>query len=238
MDHVFISYVRDNTQAVRRLYNELTAYGIEVWLDRNDIMPGTRWRSAIRRAIQDGDFFIACFSKEYNKRDSTYMNEELTLAIEELRKRSHDRAWFIPVKLSECEIPDREIGAGETIQDLQWLELHSNWSESFQQILDVIQPLPKVVRYIAELLHPTKSQETRLSAVTALGAIASHPDKMKISDARVMPFLKKALNDRNIRVRIHAAFALSRLGDPEGFREVEKYRLMYGGDLSKLMRGL
>jgi hypothetical protein len=33
---------------------------------------------------------MACFSKEYNERDETYMNEELTIAIDKLRKRPSD----------------------------------------------------------------------------------------------------------------------------------------------------
>ena len=114
MQHVFISYVRENEKTVNRLYHDLTSRGIRVWLDRNEIKPGVRWKTAIRKAIQEGAYFIACFSKEYNDRDETYMNEELTLATEVLRQQPSDKAWFIPVKLNECRIPDRDIGGGET----------------------------------------------------------------------------------------------------------------------------
>ena len=31
------------------------------------------------------------------------MNEELTIAIEELRLSTYKRAWFIPIKLNECK---------------------------------------------------------------------------------------------------------------------------------------
>jgi hypothetical protein len=81
--HVFISYVRQNREVVDRLANELSKRGVIVWLDRNNISPGARWRDAIKKAIESGNFFIACFSKEYNERDKTYMNEELTIAIDE-----------------------------------------------------------------------------------------------------------------------------------------------------------
>ena len=138
MAHVFISYVRENLGVVRRLCEELTSHGVEVWLDRKNIMPGVRWKQAIRKAISEGAFFLTCFSKEYNERDKTYMNEELTLAIEELRRRPTDKAWFVPVKLSECEIPDRDIGAGETLQDIQWVELYKDWSSGIQRILESI----------------------------------------------------------------------------------------------------
>ena len=127
-------------EIVDRLYQELKAYGIQVWLDRNDIDPGSRWEQAIRRAIQQGAFFIACFSKEYNAREKTYMNEELTIAIEELRRHPTDRIWFIPVKLNECEIPDREIGGGKTLQAFQHVNLYEDWDGNIQRILRVVQP--------------------------------------------------------------------------------------------------
>lgn len=104
MPKVFISYVRENTSYVYQLARELKVYGIEVWIDKTDIKPGERWADAIRDGIEKGDFFIACFSEEYSTRMRTYMNEEITLAIEELRQRPTDRAWFIPVLLSRTEI--------------------------------------------------------------------------------------------------------------------------------------
>jgi len=138
--YVFISYVGEDSETVDRLCGYLIAAGVKVWLDKNRIAPGVRWRQAIRRAISEGAFFIACFSKVYNDRSKTYMNEELILAIEELRQRPTDQSWFIPVKLDECEIPDRDIGAGETLRDLQYVELDEvNWNGGIKRILEVVE---------------------------------------------------------------------------------------------------
>lgn len=76
MSHVFISYVRENQKEVDRLCEELSKHGVKVWLARNDIRAGARWQDAIDDAIQKVAHFIACFSKEYNQRGETYMNEE------------------------------------------------------------------------------------------------------------------------------------------------------------------
>ena len=140
MQHVFISYVSENRKEIDRLYKALTSHGIKVWLDRNDIPPGLRWKTEIRRAIQQGLFFIACFSKEYHERDKTYMIKELTIAIGELRQRSADRVWFVPIKLNECEIPDIDIGPGETLHDLQYVSLYEDWNVGVQRIHNVVQP--------------------------------------------------------------------------------------------------
>ena len=140
MRHVFISYVRENEKAVSRLYHDLTSHGIDVWLDRNKIDPGVRWKKAIRQAIQSGAFFIACFSSEYNERDKTYMNEELIVATDVLRQQSFDKVWFIPIKLNECEIPEEDLGGGKTFKDFQWVELYKDWDTGIHSLLKSISP--------------------------------------------------------------------------------------------------
>lgn len=138
MSHVFISYVRENEALAIQLSRILRENGVDVWLDRDSIAPGKRWKHEIRRAIHDGAFFVACFSAEYSAKTKTYMNEELTIAIEELRLRPAERSWFIPVKLSDCGIPDRDIGAGGTLLDIQWLDLSRDWSEGCKELANLL----------------------------------------------------------------------------------------------------
>ncbi len=135
MAHVFISYVRENQDVVDRLCASLRTNQIEVWLDREQIQPGQRWRDAIRSAIRNGAFFLACFSRESTARERSYMNDELTLAIDELRLRPTSRSWFIPVLLSGSEVPDRNIGGGETLRDFQWVDLAAGWDDGIRAIV-------------------------------------------------------------------------------------------------------
>lgn len=138
MRHVFISYCHENKTIIDRLNQALVSHDIHTWLDRDNIGPGTPWKQAIQQAIQHGDFFIACFSKEANNRNQTYMNEELNLAIKELHRRPTDKIWFIPVKLNECEIPDINIGEGLTLRDLQYINLYEDWDTGIQRILSIM----------------------------------------------------------------------------------------------------
>ncbi|HLN09752.1 MAG TPA: toll/interleukin-1 receptor domain-containing protein, partial [Xanthobacteraceae bacterium] len=138
MAHVFVSYVRQNRDEVDRLAAELKHNGVPVWLDRNDIEPGARWRDAIKGAIQTGSFFMACFSREYQERDRTHMNEELTLAIDELRARPSDKTCFIPVLINQTEIPSRRISASEDLSDIQAVNLYENWTYGIHRIIAVL----------------------------------------------------------------------------------------------------
>ncbi|MGH6899817.1 MAG: toll/interleukin-1 receptor domain-containing protein [Geminicoccaceae bacterium] len=108
--HVFLSHVREDADRVERLATDLKARGIETWIDRHQIKPGQRWEEAIAGAIRSGAFFVACFSQAYAARSSSYMNEELHLASKEVRRKSMNTSWFIPIRLDDCEIPDWRLG--------------------------------------------------------------------------------------------------------------------------------
>ena len=83
---------------------------------------------------------MACFSKQYWDRPVTFMNTELGFAIGELSKRRHDQSWFIPVRLDDCEIPEHSIGAGETLTDLQRVDLFRDWADGMRRILATLTP--------------------------------------------------------------------------------------------------
>lgn len=143
MSHVFVSYVHQDSEIVDRLVMSLRTQGVNVWIDREQIKPGEKWQPAIRNAIREGAYFLACFSMASQERARSYMNEELTLAIEELRRRPSDRRWFIPVLLSDCAVPDRSIGAGETLRDIQWVSLTGDYERGIDVILEAISHPPQ-----------------------------------------------------------------------------------------------
>jgi nucleoside phosphorylase len=97
---------------------------VRVWRDTADLWPGEDWRVKIRRAIADDAFaFIACFSRTSVSRSKSHQNEELTLAVEQLRLRPPSRPWLIPARFDDCEIPDWDIGGGRTLASIQSADL-------------------------------------------------------------------------------------------------------------------
>ncbi|MEA5366464.1 toll/interleukin-1 receptor domain-containing protein [Amycolatopsis sp., V23-08] len=123
--HAFISYVHQDRDAVAKLQKILSSAGVPVWLDKEDLWPGEDWRLKIRRAItKESLVFIACFSKNSSARDVSYQNEELNLAVEQLRRRPPGGTpWLIPVRLDDCEIPEYEIAPGRMLDSLQMVDL-------------------------------------------------------------------------------------------------------------------
>lgn len=137
---VFLSYVREDSALVDQIADTLRMHGIDVWLDRTNILPGDDWRKAIRHAIRDGAYFVACFSPAYAKRTRTYMNEELDLAVRQLLLMPHGTRWFIPIKLAACEIPELEIGAVRTLESIQYVDFSTDWNSAMTELLKGLLP--------------------------------------------------------------------------------------------------
>ncbi len=122
--HVFISYVREDSIEVDRLQRLLKRAGVPVWRDTADLWPGEDWRVKIRQAISDNALvFLACLSRRSLAREKSYQNEELTLAIDQMRRRPPSEPWLIPVRFDECDIPDWDVGGGRSLTDIQRADL-------------------------------------------------------------------------------------------------------------------
>ena len=138
--HVFISYVREDSRNVDQLQRLLEVAGIPVWRDTADLWPGEDWRVKIRRAIMDNALvFLACFSVASLARGRSFQNEELVLAIEQLRLRRPEDPWLIPIRFDECEIPDRDIGGGRSLTSIQRADLFGeHYAEDAERIITAI----------------------------------------------------------------------------------------------------
>jgi ATP-dependent Clp protease ATP-binding subunit ClpB len=118
--HAFMSYIRENSAEADRLQQVLEAAGVRVWRDTDDLWPGQDWREKIRLAImKDSLIFLACFSTRSISRETSYQNEELTLAVEQMRLRRPGQPWLIPIRFDDCDIPDLDLGGGRRLGSIQ-----------------------------------------------------------------------------------------------------------------------
>ncbi|MEL6307114.1 MAG: toll/interleukin-1 receptor domain-containing protein, partial [Chloroflexota bacterium] len=79
MAQYFISYSRENIEIVERLRNDLQTAGVNLWIDKVGLQPGTPdWDEALREAIRacDAVLFIASPAS----RRSAYVRDEIALA--------------------------------------------------------------------------------------------------------------------------------------------------------------
>jgi TIR domain len=118
--YAFMSYVRENSAEADRLQEVLEAAGVRVWRDTANLWPGQDWREMVRHAIvKDSLVFLACFSTKGVSRETSYQNEELLLAIEQMRIRRPGQSWLIPIRFDDCAIPDMDLGGGRRLGSIQ-----------------------------------------------------------------------------------------------------------------------
>ncbi len=141
--HLFLSYCRDNTAEVTKLHADLIAAGEQVWWDK-DILPGRKWKLAIRQAMKDSYAVVLCLSRETDGRTESGIFPEAMDAIAAYRKYAPGSIYLIPVRLSECEIPPFEIDDLSTLDSLEYVDLFpsADRNAGLQRLIQALQATP------------------------------------------------------------------------------------------------
>ena len=144
--HVFLSYCKDDENEVTKLHDDLIAAGETVWWMK-DILPGEDWKQAIRRAMKAAYAVVVCLSQKLAGRIQSGVYPEVLDAITAYRQQASGSIFLIPVRLSDCEIPDIEIDDTRTLDRL----------------------------HTTDLFPETKRPAALKQLLAALGATAGHP---------------------------------------------------------------
>ena len=128
---VFLAYVDEDTERVRRLHDALAEKRFDPWFDKTKLLPGQNWPRAIETAIQTSDFFIGCFSTRASIKRGAFQSE-LRYALECARQTPLDEIFFIPVRLEECAVPAR------VSHHLQYVDLFPDWDSGVRRLLAVL----------------------------------------------------------------------------------------------------
>ncbi|MBB5867974.1 hypothetical protein F4553_001353 [Allocatelliglobosispora scoriae] len=134
----FISYLHEDADVVATIARRLAEAGVEVWRDRSNLRAGELWRRGIARAIRDCSHFVVCFSSSYGVKHETYMDDEIRLALSELRLMNRGRGWFVPVLLDDCRIPAIRVSSEETIADLHFFDFHADPATAMRRLIETL----------------------------------------------------------------------------------------------------
>jgi hypothetical protein len=128
---VFIAYAVEDREMADRLFVGLEAAGCAPWLDRRKLLPGQDWPQRIQEAIENSDYFIACFSsRSVNKRGG--FQAEVRQALECARSIPLDQVFLIPARLDECRVPWR------IRRETQYVDLYPDWEAGVGRILAIL----------------------------------------------------------------------------------------------------
>ena len=127
MPQVFIAYVKEESAAAERLYGALEAAGFSPWLDTRKLLPGQNWPRAIESAIENADFFVACFSARSVSKKGGFQ-AEIRYALDCARRVPLEDVFIVPVRLNACRVP-RSIE-----RELQYVDLFPDWQRGVERL--------------------------------------------------------------------------------------------------------
>jgi hypothetical protein len=126
----FLCYASDDRPAIRRLYQRLSAEGVEPWMDSYDLRAGQDWQLEVRQAVTRSDVVLVCLSQSSIGKTG-FVQKEIRFALDAADERPGGAVFLIPVRLEDCRVPNRlshwhwvdyflEGGFDRLIQALQW----------------------------------------------------------------------------------------------------------------------
>lgn len=114
---VFLCHASEDKPAVRKLCGRLSEDGFDPWLDEERILGGQDWKAVITREVRDSHVVVACLSNTSIRKDG-FVQRELKEALDVADEKPEGTISLIPVRLEECEVPDR-------LSRLHWVDLYA-----------------------------------------------------------------------------------------------------------------
>jgi hypothetical protein len=124
---VFIAHVREDAASAERLARNLEEAGFNPWTDARKLLPGQNWPRAIENAIENSDFFVACFSTHAVSKKGGFQ-AELRYGLDCARHVPLDEIFVVPARLDECRMP-RSIQ-----REIQYIDLFPDWARGARRM--------------------------------------------------------------------------------------------------------
>jgi hypothetical protein len=161
MPRVFLSYAREDAQAVERVAIELRAHGVELWMDRQDLVAGDEWLPQIEAAISKADFMLVFISR--TSLNSAWVHREYQTAFQRQAKTGGTR--LIPVLLERVQLPP-------FLAAIQYVDLTESYVKGIEQILHTLEvptgPRPKDVIDASKLAKEVAGEVAKILGLEAV----------------------------------------------------------------------
>ena len=193
---VFLCHSSADKARVRALYDRLVEDGFSPWLDEADLLAGQRWELATRRAVRESDFVAVCLSRA-STTTAGYVHKEISFALDVSDEQPEDAIFVIPVRLEECQVPDR-------LSELHWVDLYAR--EGYARLTRVLRRGRRLHAHGLgapgpnDLLSQQAPRSITEDEIRKVLARADDPDRAR---QRVEVILERALNYRHCVRELH-----------------------------------
>lgn len=138
---VFLSYSHQDEDFSSHLRSDLTAHGIQVWRDRENIPYGQPWDDVIEYTLRSGDITHVLVILSKASVQSPNVRDEIGLSVD-----LHIET--IPLLLEDCERPLR-------IVRLNYVDFRGDYDSAFSKLLDQLRFAAKSLPKVETVVKPT-----------------------------------------------------------------------------------
>jgi formylglycine-generating enzyme required for sulfatase activity len=125
---VFLSHAHSDKDAVHDLFLRLLEDGLDVWMDKENLLPGQDWELEIRRAVRAADVVVVCLSQQFSQEG--FRQKEVRLALDTAMEQHTGEIFIIPARLEACEPP-------ESLSRYHWVDLFAE--DGYARLLRALQ---------------------------------------------------------------------------------------------------
>lgn len=185
---IFLCHSSGDKQAVRELYQRLRADGFDPWLDEENLLPGQDWQQKIPEAVSAADVVLVCLSQSSITKKG-YVQKEIKYALDVADQQPPDTIYLIPLKLEECDIPER-------LSRWHWVNLFE--ANGYARLLSALNRRIQTIS-VSSNVNNIKSQDApaliselndgkvvpeKERRATATEAVQERPDAIQSTEAR------------------------------------------------------
>jgi TIR domain len=103
---VFVSYSRDDREAVATLVRDLTAAQITVWVDKQRLSAGENYERSLESAVKNAcSFFVSVISRATESDSTRFVHTERSWAAQ---RHVDGFVYYIPIVIDDTEKPKLE----------------------------------------------------------------------------------------------------------------------------------
>ncbi len=100
---ILICYTHQDIGMAKRIYHDLKRYGMDVWIDYENILPGQSWKTTIEEMVKQSKHCLALLSSN-TATENGFLNNELKFIFELLSRHSKLNIGLLTLRLDECEL--------------------------------------------------------------------------------------------------------------------------------------
>lgn len=153
---------------------------MDVWLDKEKLLPGEDWELEIRKAVHEADVVVVCLSNQFNQ--AGFRQKEVQLALDTAVDQPEGEIFIIPARLEECDVP-------ESLGRWQWVDLFE--VDGFQRIIralrmraDKINAKLRMRKSVRPITSPPQNKETKKTVEPHASAVDIPYSELNVSGSR------------------------------------------------------